>query len=54
MSVFTIRAMKPFRAWRRKSITPMTLAKISGHKDVKILLNTYYNPQGEDLAGLLD
>lgn len=33
---------------------PMTLAKISGHKDVKILLNTYYNPQGEDLAGLLD
>lgn len=30
------------------------LAKISGHKDVKILLNTYYNPQGEDLAGLLD
>ena len=24
------------------------------HKDVKILLNTCYNPQGEDLAGLLD
>lgn len=32
---------------------PMTLAKISGHKDIKVLLNTYYNPQGEDLTGLL-
>lgn len=38
----------------QKIHNPMTLAKISGHKDVKILLNTYYNPQGEDLAGLLD
>ena len=37
----------------QKIHNPMTLAKISGHKDVKILLNTYYNPQGEDLAGLL-
>ena len=38
----------------QKIHNPMTLAKISGHKDVKVLLNTYYNPQGEDLAGLLD
>ena len=38
----------------QKIHNPMTLAKISGHQDVKILLNTYYNPQGEDLAGLLD
>lgn len=36
-----------------KISNPMTLAKITGHKDVKVLLNTYYNPQGEDLAGLL-
>ena len=33
---------------------PMTLAKISGHRDLKILLNTYYNPNGADLIGLLD
>lgn len=38
----------------RKISNPMTLAKISGHKDIKILLNTYYNPKGEDLAGILD
>ena len=38
----------------RKIGNPMTLAKISGHKDIKILLNTYYNPKGEDLAGILD
>lgn len=37
-----------------KVSNPMTLAKISGHKDIKILLNTYYNPKGEDLAGILD
>lgn len=38
----------------RKIANPMTLAKISGHRDLKILLNTYYNPSEEDFAGLLD
>lgn len=33
---------------------PMTLAKISGHKDLKVLMNVYYNTTEEDLAGLLD
>ncbi len=32
----------------------MDLAKISGHKDVRILLNTYYAPKASDLAKLLD
>lgn len=32
---------------------PMDLAKISGHKDLKILLNVYYNPTNEHLADLL-
>lgn len=38
----------------KKINNPMTLAKISGHKDIKILLNVYYNPDNDDLAGLLD
>ena len=29
---------------------PMDLARISGHKDLKILLNTYYTPSVESLA----
>lgn len=33
---------------------PMDLAKISGHRDLKVLLNTYYNPDDEHLATLLD
>jgi len=32
----------------------MTLAKISGHRDLRILQNTYYAPRMEDVAGLLD
>lgn len=28
----------------------MELAKISGHRDVRILLNTYYEPTAKDLA----
>jgi integrase len=32
----------------------LTLAKISGHRDVRILLNTYYAPKIADLADLLD
>ncbi len=30
------------------------LAKISGHRDLRILLNTYYQPTGDDLANKLD
>lgn len=37
----------------KKIANPMTLAKISGHKDVNILMNVYYNTTAEDLAGLL-
>lgn len=33
---------------------PMDLAKISGHRDLKVLLNTYYNPDDDHLASLLD
>lgn len=33
---------------------PMDLAKLSGHRDLNILLNTYYNPTIEDLASKLD
>lgn len=37
-----------------KKVNVMDLAKISGHKDVKILLNTYYAPNASSLADLLD
>ena len=37
-----------------KKVDVMTLAKISGHKDVRILLNTYYNPDISSVADLLD
>lgn len=33
---------------------PMELAKISGHRDLKTLLNVYYNPTIDDLADKLD
>lgn len=29
---------------------PMDLAKMTGHKDLKTLLNVYYNPTGDELA----
>lgn len=29
---------------------PMDLAKVTGHKDLKTLLNVYYNPTGDELA----
>lgn len=32
----------------------LTLAKITGHKDLKILLRTYYQPSMSDVAALLD
>lgn len=38
----------------KKIPNPMDLAKISGHKDLKILLNTYYNPDDDHLVSLLD
>lgn len=37
-----------------KKVEVMTLAKISGHRDIKILLNTYYAPDMEEIANLLD
>jgi len=37
-----------------KKLDVMSLAKMSGHRDLKILLNTYYNPDIEDLADKLD
>ncbi|MDO4697702.1 MAG: site-specific integrase [Pasteurellaceae bacterium] len=33
-----------------KKVDVMTLAKISGHKDIKILLNTYYAPDMSEVA----
>ena len=37
----------------QKIRNPMDLAKITGHKDLRILLNVYYSPTPEDLASLL-
>lgn len=37
-----------------KKVDVMTLAKISGHRDIKILLNTYYAPDMQEVASLLD
>lgn len=36
-----------------KKVDVMTLAKISGHRDIKILLNTYYAPDMQEVASLL-
>lgn len=36
-----------------KKVNVMELAKISGHRDVKILLNVYYRPKMDDIADLL-
>jgi len=35
-------------------VDTLTLAKISGHRDLKILLNVYYNPDIADIADQLD
>lgn len=35
-------------------VDAMTLAKITGHRDLKVLLRTYYAPRMEDVASLLD
>lgn len=37
-----------------KKVGVMELAKISGHKDLKTLLNVYYAPTATDLAAMLD
>lgn len=37
-----------------KKVGVMELAKISGHKDLKTLLNVYYAPTATDLAKMLD
>lgn len=37
-----------------KKVEVMTLAKISGHRDLKILLNTYYAPNMSEIAKMLD
>lgn len=49
-----------FHDARREALTRLsakvdglTLAKISGHRDTRILLNTYYAPKMEDVADLL-
>ncbi|MBO9467035.1 site-specific integrase [Tropicibacter sp. R15_0] len=46
------------RAWAltklARKVDVMTLAKISGHRDLKILLNTYYRETAEDIAKRLD
>lgn len=37
-----------------KKVEVMTLAKITGHRDVRILLKTYYAPKMDEVADLLD
>ena len=37
-----------------KKLNPMDLAKLTGHKDLKMLLEVYYRADAEDLADLLD
>jgi integrase len=36
-----------------RRVDVMTLAKISGHKDLSILQNTYYRESAEDIAARL-
>ena len=50
-----------FHDTRREALTRMSkkvpvemLAKISGHKDLRILLNVYYRPEMSDIASMLD
>lgn len=46
------------RAWAltklARRVDVMTLAKISGHRDLKLLLNVYYRETAADIAGRLD
>jgi integrase len=36
-----------------RKVDVMTLAKISGHKDLRVLMNTYYRESPEDIAARL-
>jgi integrase len=40
--------------WMARKLDPMTLAKVSGHKDLSILLNVYYAPNISEIAQRLD
>lgn len=46
------------RAWAltklARKVDVLTLAKISGHRDLSILMNTYYRETAEDIARRLD
>ena len=37
-----------------KRVPVETLAKITGHRDIRVLLNTYYNPTADELSDLLE
>ncbi|HFA6048688.1 TPA: site-specific integrase, partial [Neisseria gonorrhoeae] len=37
-----------------KKVPVEVLAKISGHRDLRILLNVYYRPDMADIAKMLD
>ena len=37
-----------------KKLDPMELAKVTGHKDLKVLISTYYAIKAGELAGKLD
>lgn len=39
--------------WLAKRVDVMTLARISGHKDINLLFNTYYRETEEDIAARL-
>jgi integrase len=39
--------------WLSRKVDVLTLARISRHKDLKILLNTYYRETAEEIAGRL-
>jgi len=50
-----------FHDTRREALTRLSkkvpvevLAKISGHRDLRILLNVYYRPDMADIAKMLD
>jgi len=48
-TALTRMANKPATKYNKK-IDPMTLARISGHRDLKILMNTYFRTTEEDIA----
>lgn len=37
-----------------KKLPVMDLARLSGHRDLRILMNVYYNPSPDDMSDLLD